>query len=248
MSKELCKVDRLSLHLFYEKSIRRLRVSPTKAESEIKENLTALLDEFCGATVTGFDMEEWGECQMGINTTDKAKIALEMYSVLEEMIIAKHEKDNRVLQLHKREEYHQRDKRFLEIVKEWADNIKPMTKQAQSEDCTREKAQKSSGGVGGAKRGRQQKTLINRITSADKESVLQVLHSLIDGRLGKEVALVILASVKSGIMTKPTYTEVYNEFGDIGHRSGYNKYMDGGNRFTEDEINGMIANITSLVR
>ncbi len=123
MSKELCVADSLRLELFYEKSIRRLRKSPTRAESEIKERLTDLLDEFCGDTIMGFDMEEWEEYQMGINTTDKAKMALEMYCVLEEMIIAKHEKDNR-LRLHNREVYHQRDNRFLEIVKGWSEDIK----------------------------------------------------------------------------------------------------------------------------
>ena len=59
----------------------------------------------------------------------------------------------------------------------------------------------------------------------DKEQLLQKLHKLIDGKKGKFVANVIKVCCSVGIIVKPTYTQVRNEFGDIGAKSGYNKYM-----------------------
>lgn len=60
----------------------------------------------------------------------------------------------------------------------------------------------------------------------DKESLLEILHKLIDGNKGKFVANVISFCVSKGILIKkPTYTQVVEEFGDIGDKSGYNKYM-----------------------
>ena len=58
-----------------------------------------------------------------------------------------------------------------------------------------------------------------------KEQLLEKLHKLIDGKKGKFVANVIKACCGIGFIVKPTYTQVRNEFGDIGAKSGYNKYM-----------------------
>lgn len=61
---------------------------------------------------------------------------------------------------------------------------------------------------------------------SDKERLLVILHKLIDGNKGKFVANVISFCVSKGILIKkPTYTQVVEEFGDIGDKSGYNKYM-----------------------
>lgn len=78
----------------------------------------------------------------------------------------------------------------------------------------------------------------DRILAEDKDKVLTKLHSLINGKRGKNVALVIIASVEMGIITKPTYKEVQKEFGDIGAESGYNKYMDK-SKFTKVEYDGI---------
>lgn len=81
-------------------------------------------------------------------------------------------------------------------------------------------------------------TFSDRIIAKDKDKVLSKLHSLIDGKRGKNVALVIIASVEMGIIIKPTYKEIQREFGNIGAESGYNKYMDK-SRFTQIELEGM---------
>lgn len=60
-----------------------------------------------------------------------------------------------------------------------------------------------------------------------KEQHLKKLHSLIDGRKGKNVALVIKASIQLGwLLCKPTFTQLQNEFGNIGNASGYNHQMN----------------------
>lgn len=45
-------------------------------------------------------------------------------------------------------------------------------------------------------------------------------------------------AIQIGWITKPTFKAVTDEFGDIGNRSNYNKYING-DRFTKDEIEGM---------
>lgn len=62
----------------------------------------------------------------------------------------------------------------------------------------------------------------------DKEQLLEKLHKLIDGKKGKFVANVIKVCCDVGIIVRPTYTQVRNEFGDIGDKSGYNKYISYG--------------------
>ena len=59
------------------------------------------------------------------------------------------------------------------------------------------------------------------------------------GRKGKDAALMILVCIKLGWMHKPTYTQVKDEFGDIGSKTGYNRYLDS-NKFTDDEIEGVM--------
>lgn len=75
------------------------------------------------------------------------------------------------------------------------------------------------------KRGRQTKPFRSVIISKDPDGILAKMHSLIDGKIGKDVALVIYAAMIKGKITKPTASQVQAEFGDIGNVSGYNKFM-----------------------
>lgn len=81
-------------------------------------------------------------------------------------------------------------------------------------------------------------TFKDKIIVENKDEVLNKLHSMIDGKRGKNVALVIFASVEIGLILKPTYTEVKNEFGNVGAESGYNNYFDK-SKFSDSEINGI---------
>ena len=78
----------------------------------------------------------------------------------------------------------------------------------------------------------------------DPDRILATLHSLIDGKIGKDVAMVIQAAIMTGKITKPQYSQVASEFGDIGHRSGYDKYM--AIRFADIEIKGIMRQFESL--
>lgn len=78
---------------------------------------------------------------------------------------------------------------------------------------------------------------LNGQTEKEKEERLRRLHKVIDGKKGKDVSLYILIAIEKGWITKPTYTQVKNEFGDIGDKSGYNAYLNK-NKFSDEEING----------
>ena len=91
------------------------------------------------------------------------------------------------------------------------------------------------------KRGRRSKPFKDYLQN-DDGSKLQNLHDVMSGKGGKEVALVIKVAIQIGWITKPTYKAVADEFGDIGNRSNYNKYING-DKFTSDEIVGIKAKL-----
>lgn len=64
----------------------------------------------------------------------------------------------------------------------------------------------------------------------NKEKLLEVLHSLLDGKKGKDVAVILLALQELGIIYIGNRNELYKsmraEFGEIGDNSGINRYMN----------------------
>lgn len=76
---------------------------------------------------------------------------------------------------------------------------------------------------------------------AQKAATLKALHTLLQGKSGKDVVLILRAAVEAGKITKPTFTPVKNEFGDIGSESGYNRYMNNERAFSNKEIQGAIT-------
>lgn len=61
-----------------------------------------------------------------------------------------------------------------------------------------------------------------------KQTLLNILHSLIDGKKGKDVVSVLRICIDKGIMRRTPYKIAKEEFGDIGVESGYNNYMKKG--------------------
>lgn len=88
---------------------------------------------------------------------------------------------------------------------------------------------------GSTKRGRSSKPFKEYLQNGDK---LHALYSVMDGKTGKEAALVMKVAIQIGWITKPTFKAVADEFGDIGNRSNYNKFLNE-DRFTKDEVAGM---------
>lgn len=81
-------------------------------------------------------------------------------------------------------------------------------------------------------------TFKDKIITDNKDEVLAKLHALIDGKRGKFVSLVFLVSIDTGLIQKPTYNDVKEEFGDIGASSNYYRYLDKG-KYTILEYDGM---------
>lgn len=97
------------------------------------------------------------------------------------------------------------------------------------------------------KRGRPVKPLADVMLNDNTGEKLKKLHTLIDGKKGKSLALIIMACVKQGYMTKPTYQQLANEFGDIGSRQAYTNYSDE-NRFTTSEIGGAVKAVREVMQ
>ena len=92
-------------------------------------------------------------------------------------------------------------------------------------------------------KGRPKETLQDKVIGGDT-GFIKKLHTLIDGKKGKDFCLYIVASIKLGKLTKPTYTQVKNEFGDIGNKSGFNRYLDE-RKFTQTELEGAMNQINT---
>lgn len=98
------------------------------------------------------------------------------------------------------------------------------------------------------KRGRRSVPFEDNIIGDDekKGALIKTLHALIDGRKGREVALIIYTCVARGLLHKPTFKQVEVAFGFIGDKSGYNRYMSNPKNFSNEEIEGMSHNFDSI--
>lgn len=91
-------------------------------------------------------------------------------------------------------------------------------------------------------RGRPKETLKDKMIDDANGEKLQQMHTKLSGKKGKDATLIILACIKKGWLTKPTYTQVKNEFGDIGSKTGYNRYLNE-QMFTKEELEGAISSL-----
>ncbi len=88
-------------------------------------------------------------------------------------------------------------------------------------------------------RGRTKSTFKDCILKTDKEKVVNELRKVLSGQKGKYVVLIIKICIEEGVIKGTTFQCLKDEFGDIGHRSGYNKYMNANeSTWTDDEIKG----------
>lgn len=93
-------------------------------------------------------------------------------------------------------------------------------------------------------KGRPKETLKDRMINDADGSKLQKIHKVMDGKKGKDVALIILACMQIGWMLKPTSTQVKEEFGDIGALQGFNDYINNSEeKFAKCEIEGVINSL-----
>lgn len=86
------------------------------------------------------------------------------------------------------------------------------------------------------------------VQEEQKEQLTDTLHRLIDGKKGKDVALVILVCVQHGLMKKPEYSIMKEIFGEIGAKSGYNSYfLKGLSAYRPEEIKGIETRLSSFI-
>lgn len=137
-----------------------------------------------------------------------------------------------------------------ELAKKYIDEALPKLDSQQQTECLQQAQALNSTQVNKTElynkvpkgKGRPKGTLKDKMICEDVDKMLSKLHQLMNGRKGKEAALIIKASIKAGIMTKPTFKQVSDEFGDIGNPSGYNKYM-GREIFSDMEIEAIMEKL-----
>lgn len=93
------------------------------------------------------------------------------------------------------------------------------------------------------RRGRPQEPLTNNMIDDANGCKLQKIHTLMKDKRGKGAALIIWACIEKGWMHKPTYTQVFNEFGDIGTQQGFTSYLNNASKFTQEEKDGVINSL-----
>lgn len=65
------------------------------------------------------------------------------------------------------------------------------------------------------------------------ERIINALREVLNGKRGRKAALIFTCAIELGLINRPSYLAAKAEFGDIGGRSNFNKYMYGG--FTTQE-------------
>lgn len=91
-------------------------------------------------------------------------------------------------------------------------------------------------------KGRPKKCFKDYMINDPDGSKLQKIHALMDGQKGKGAALIILACIKIGWITRPTHKVVADEFGVIGVQQGFTRYLKD-SMFTKDELEGAINSL-----
>lgn len=102
-------------------------------------------------------------------------------------------------------------------------------------------AQRGKGKAG--KRGRPKTTFASMMIGDENGDRLARIRKVMKSKKGKGVALVILACMRLGwLVGKPTFSQVKEEFGDIGAQQGFTNYLRE-YRFTREEIEGAINSL-----
>lgn len=141
----------------------------------------------------------------------------ELYNLL----VDTHGKGTAVMMMHKLNEIAHLNNIIVGDVCSIIDELQPQ-EQPQGKQDTAADGQKNSPK---RSRGRPKDTLKDKMKNDPTGERLKRIHALADGKKGKDFALIILACLLKGWIDKPTYTQVTKEFGNIGDKSGYNKYM-----------------------
>lgn len=84
------------------------------------------------------------------------------------------------------------------------------------------------------------------VDPAKKQVVTSAIHQLIDGKKASKAYIILAAAVKAGLITKPSYAAVVEEFGNLGAESDFNKKMGTGG-FTREELEPIIHQLLEIL-
>lgn len=87
-------------------------------------------------------------------------------------------------------------------------------------------------------KGRPKGSFKDRLINDADGKKLERLHQVMKGKVGKDAALIMIVAMEKGWITKPTYQQVKDEFGDIGSKQGFNNYFGRTCKYTEEELEG----------
>lgn len=127
-------------------------------------------------------------------------------------------------------------KYFTELQPEQANNGQTTSVKNINSKPQKEQSKQTRG------KGRPNETFKDKMIDDANGEKLKRMHKVLSGKKGKDFSLIILACIKKGWITKPTYTQSTNEFGDIGCKCGYNKYLQE-QRYTKDELDGAMRSL-----
>lgn len=91
-------------------------------------------------------------------------------------------------------------------------------------------------------KGRPKKSFKDLVINDPDGSKLQKIHALMKGQKSKGAGLIMLACIKKGWISKPTYAQVTDEFGDIGTQQGFTPYLNE-QKFAKEELEGAINSL-----
>lgn len=125
----------------------------------------------------------------------------------------------------------------LQEQPEGATNTDSLTgEQPEPQQMVQNKPQKKSG--------RPTEPFANKMIDDANGHKLKKMHKVLAGKRGKDFALLMWAFIDRGFCNKPTYTQVKEEFGDIGSSTGYNRYINYPLKmFSETERNGALLSL-----
>lgn len=118
--------------------------------------------------------------------------------------------------------------RYIEFVKDKTkSNDHPAIQESVEDEQHGDNESQSSSKQTGqtiVKQGRAQPFAKLMIDDADGTK-LSILHEVMNGKIGKQAAIIIEAAIEALWLLRPTFTQVQREFGYIGAKSGYNNYI-----------------------
>lgn len=81
------------------------------------------------------------------------------------------------------------------------------------------------------------------LISNDKEKLTTILHSMLEGKTGISAYKIMYAAIRGGLISKPSYNAVTEEFGCLGAQSGYNNFMSNKQSLPAEEIDPIVLRI-----